>query len=114
MLTTLRRVIDAAPEVYNHNTETVPRLYRTVRGVRSHYPWTLAMFRRIAERNPAIKIKSGLMLVEDVSFMLKAKLWGGADSDLGWIFAAGSSCIATYPEPPRTCYGFCVSTDRLL
>jgi lipoic acid synthetase len=58
----LDRVIDAAPEVYNHNTETVPRLYRTVRGVRSHYPWTLAMFRRIAQRNPAIKIKSGLML----------------------------------------------------
>ena len=45
-------------------------------------------------------------LVEDVSFMLKAKLWGGADSDLGWIFAAGSSCVATYPEPPRTCYEF--------
>ena len=61
-LAALDRVIDAAPEVYNHNTETVPRLYRSVRGPRSKYPWTLAMFRRIAERNPAIKIKSGLML----------------------------------------------------
>ena len=58
----LDRVIDAVPEVYNHNTETVPRLYRSIRGVRSHYGWTLAMFRRIAQRNPAIKIKSGLML----------------------------------------------------
>ena len=58
----LDRVVDAAPEVYNHNTETVPRLYRTVRGIRSKYPWTLAMFRRIAARNPVIKIKSGLML----------------------------------------------------
>ena len=61
-LAALDRVIDAAPEVYNHNTETVPRLYRSIRGPRSKYPWTLAMFRRIAQRNPAIKIKSGLML----------------------------------------------------
>jgi lipoic acid synthetase len=56
------RLVDAAPEVYNHNTETVPRLYRKVRGRKSHYAWTLEMFRRIKARNPAIKTKSGLML----------------------------------------------------
>ena len=55
-------VVDARPEVYNHNTETVPRLYRSVRGRKSDYRWTLEMFRRIKARNPEIRTKSGLML----------------------------------------------------
>jgi lipoic acid synthetase len=58
----LERLVDAAPEVYNHNTETVPRLYRRVRGRRSDYRWTLETFRRIRTRNPAIKTKTGLLL----------------------------------------------------
>jgi lipoic acid synthetase len=56
------RLIEAAPEVYNHNTETVPRLYGAVRGGRADYRWTLAMFRRIAARLPAAGLKTGLML----------------------------------------------------
>ncbi|MCA9263289.1 MAG: lipoyl synthase [Planctomycetales bacterium] len=55
-------VIDAAPDVFNHNTETVPRLYRKVRGPKSDYQWTLDFLRRVKWRNPAIKTKSGLML----------------------------------------------------
>ena len=58
----LDRVIAAAPEVFNHNTETVPRLYRKVRGPKSDYRWTLGLLRRVKELNPAIKTKSGLML----------------------------------------------------
>ena len=58
----LDRVIEAAPEVFNHNTETVPRLYRKVRGPKSDYRWTLGLLRRVKELNPAIKTKSGLML----------------------------------------------------
>ncbi len=53
---------DTAPEVYNHNTETVPRLYREVRGRKSDYRWTLEMFRRIKRRAPQIRTKTGLML----------------------------------------------------
>ena len=56
------RLIDAAPEVYNHNAETVPRLYRRVRGPQAVYRRTLDLFRRIKRRNPAIRTKSGLML----------------------------------------------------
>ena len=56
------RVIEATPEVFNHNTETVPRLYPKVRGPKSDYRWTLALLRRVKQRNPAIKTKSGLML----------------------------------------------------
>lgn len=56
------QVADAEPEVYNHNTETVPRLYGRVRTRKSHYRWTLEMFRRIRYRNPAVQLKTGLML----------------------------------------------------
>ena len=56
------RVVDAAPEVYNHNTETVPRLYREIRGRKADYRWTLEIFRHVGRRNPAIQTKTGLML----------------------------------------------------
>jgi lipoic acid synthetase len=56
------RLVAIAPEVYNHNTETVPRLYRQVRGRKADYCWTLEIFRRVKGQNPAIRTKSGLML----------------------------------------------------
>ncbi len=56
------RVLEAAPEVYNHNTETVPRLYRQVRGRKANYRWTLEMFRRIRRKAPRVYTKTGLML----------------------------------------------------
>jgi lipoic acid synthetase len=56
------RMIEAAPEVYNHNTETVPRLFAPVRGRQADYRRTLEIFRRISRRNPAIRLKTGLML----------------------------------------------------
>jgi lipoyl synthase len=58
----LDRVIAAAPEVFNHNTETVPRLYRTVRGPKSDYRWTLTLLKRVKDKNPTLQTKSGLML----------------------------------------------------
>ena len=58
----LMRVIEAAPEVFNHNTETVPRLYRSVRGSKSDYRWTLELLDRVKRLDPKIKTKSGLML----------------------------------------------------
>jgi lipoic acid synthetase len=58
----IARVVEAEPEVFNHNTETVPRLYRQVRGPRSEYRWTLELLRRVKQLNPRVKTKSGLML----------------------------------------------------
>ncbi len=58
----LERVVAAEPEVFNHNMETVPRLYKRVRGPKSDYRWTLDLLKRIKELNPRIKTKSGLML----------------------------------------------------
>ena len=58
----LDRVIEARPEVFNHNTETVPRLYRRVRGPRSDYRWTLQLLKYVKQQDASIKTKSGLML----------------------------------------------------
>lgn len=58
----LRKLVEARPEVFNHNTETVPRLYRRVRGTESDYRWTLELLRQVKELNPQIHTKSGLML----------------------------------------------------
>jgi len=58
----LARVIEAHPDVFNHNMETVPRLYRRVRGPKSDYRWTLAMMKKVKQYNPNVKTKSGLML----------------------------------------------------
>jgi lipoic acid synthetase len=58
----IERVVAAEPEVFNHNTETVPRLYREVRGRKSDYRWTLELLRRVKRLDPQIKTKSGLML----------------------------------------------------
>jgi lipoic acid synthetase len=55
------RVADARPHIFNHNTETVPALYERVRpGAR--YDRSLALLRRVKERRPEVRTKSGLML----------------------------------------------------
>jgi len=57
----LQIVMDAAPDVLNHNIETVPRLYREVRfGAR--YDRSLELLCRASEMRPEIPTKSGLML----------------------------------------------------
>src|SRR5262249_25527624 len=55
------RVLEARPEVYNHNTETVPRLYRKVRG-RSDYHRSLDLLAYVKKQAPGTVTKSGLML----------------------------------------------------
>lgn len=58
----LDRVVQAKPTVFNHNMETVPRMYRRVRGPKSDYSWTLDLLTRVKELDPDVKTKSGLML----------------------------------------------------
>jgi lipoic acid synthetase len=57
----LRAVLDACPDVLNHNTETVPRLYRLARAG-GRYPRTLELLERARAYAPAIPTKSGLMV----------------------------------------------------
>jgi lipoyl synthase len=54
-------VVEAAPEVFNHNMETVPRLYKKVRG-RASYQRSLDVLAHVKRRSPATVTKSGLML----------------------------------------------------
>jgi lipoic acid synthetase len=57
----LRAVLDAAPDVLNHNTETVPRLYRLARPG-GRYTRALELLDRARQWAPAIPTKSGLMV----------------------------------------------------
>jgi lipoic acid synthetase len=49
------------PDVFNHNLETVPRLYKKARPG-SDYQWSLDLIRRFSEVEPEVPTKSGLML----------------------------------------------------
>lgn len=55
------RIVDAEPDVYNHNVETVPRLYRAVRRS-GRYRWAMEVLARVAERAPRMLRKSGIMV----------------------------------------------------
>ena len=57
----LEKVIDAGPDVYNHNIETVPRLYPHVRP-RARYFHSLYLLKRAKSLNPNIFTKSGFMV----------------------------------------------------
>jgi lipoic acid synthetase len=54
-------VLEARPDVLNHNTETVPRLYRQVR-LGARYERSLDMLAYAKSARPGIPTKSGLML----------------------------------------------------
>lgn len=57
----LRIVIDAKPQVLNHNTETVPRLYRAVRSG-ARYQRTLDLLGNVKKIDPKMTSKTGLMV----------------------------------------------------
>lgn len=57
----LEIVLDAKPDVLNHNTETVPRLYRAVRSG-GKYPRTLELLDRSRRHAPGIPTKTGMMM----------------------------------------------------
>jgi lipoic acid synthetase len=57
----LRVVLDARPDILNHNTETVPSLYRIARSG-ARYERTLRLLERAKEIDPQAVTKSGLMV----------------------------------------------------
>ncbi len=54
-------VLEARPDVLNHNTETVPRLYKQVR-LGARFERSLEMLAYVKQKSPATPTKSGLML----------------------------------------------------
>lgn len=57
----LEILTEAPPDVFNHNLETVPRLYKQARPG-SDYQWSLTLIKRFKVLHPHIPTKSGLML----------------------------------------------------
>jgi len=57
----LQIVVEAQPEILNHNVETVPRLFRTVQP-QDRYEWALSTLRTARQLDPEILTKSGIML----------------------------------------------------
>ncbi|OYD26329.1 lipoyl synthase [Oceanimonas baumannii] len=61
MDTALEILKDTPPDVFNHNLETAPRLYRVARPG-ADYKWSLELLRRFKEIHPQVATKSGLMM----------------------------------------------------
>ena len=59
--TALQMVVDAAPEILNHNIETVPRLYRVAKSG-GKYPRSLRFLEQVKEMNPAQVTKTGIIV----------------------------------------------------
>ncbi|APZ44111.1 lipoyl synthase [Acidihalobacter ferrooxydans] len=57
----LERLAEAPPDVFNHNLETVPRLYRQARPG-ADYQWSLTLLQQFKAAHPGVPTKSGLML----------------------------------------------------
>lgn len=57
----LKMVMDARPEILNHNVETVPRLFRRVQP-QDKYAWALATLSNAKKMQPDVLTKSGIML----------------------------------------------------
>lgn len=57
----LKIVMDAQPEILNHNVETARRIFRTVQP-QDHYEWAEATLRNAKELDPLVLTKSGIMV----------------------------------------------------
>ena len=101
-------VCQARPDVFNHNTETVPRLYRTVRP-QAKYARSIDFLRTIKEIEPSIYSKSGIMLglgetEEEVIAVLRDWKDAGVDAvTLGQYLKPGKGYldVVEYLHPSR-------------
>jgi lipoic acid synthetase len=57
----IRQVVEARPDIYNHNTETVPRLYKKARPG-GRYERLLEIFRIVRRLDPGLPTKTGIIL----------------------------------------------------
>ena len=77
----LKIVMDAQPEILNHNVETVPRLFKKVQP-QDRYEWTMATLTNAKTLDPEVLTKSGIMVglgetTEEVTVVMKdLRSWG--------------------------------------
>ncbi|NMC85709.1 MAG: lipoyl synthase [Anaerolineaceae bacterium] len=80
-LEALKIVMNARPEILNHNVETVPSLFKTVQP-QDHLEWSEATLRNAKKLNPDVLTKSGIMVglgestAEIYEIMQKLADWG--------------------------------------
>ncbi|HPA52717.1 MAG TPA: lipoyl synthase, partial [Thermoanaerobaculia bacterium] len=101
-------VADARPDVFNHNVETVPRLYPTVRP-KAVFERSVALLARVKSRHPGTVTKSGLMLglgEEDAEVLDVFRALRGAGVDVVTVGqylrpAAWNLPVVSYATPER-------------
>jgi lipoic acid synthetase len=101
-------VADARPDVFNHNVETVPRLYPTVRP-KAVFERSVALLARVKARHPETVTKSGLMLglgEEDAEVLEVFRALRGAGVDVVTVGqylrpAAWNLPVVSYATPER-------------
>ena len=87
-LDALRIVMEARPEILNHNVETVPRLFRKVQP-QDRYEWAAATLSNARKLDPEVLTKSGIMLglgetLDEVRAVMRdLRQWGGEILTLG-------------------------------
>jgi lipoic acid synthetase len=80
-LEALQMVMDARPEILNHNVETVPRLFKQVQP-QDHYEWSRAILSNAKKMDPEVLTKSGIMVglgetIDEVKDTLRdIRTWG--------------------------------------
>ncbi len=80
-LEALKIIMDARPEILNHNVETVPRLFKTIQP-QDNYAWAEATLRNAKRLAPEVLTKSGLMVglgetMEEVKATMRdLRAWG--------------------------------------
>jgi len=82
-LQSLKTVIDAGPDIFSHNIETVRRLYPTVR-FKSDYTTSFGLLKAAKAMNPAVYIKTGIMVglgeeKDEIAGLLQDALEAGVD-----------------------------------
>ncbi|MFN2215777.1 MAG: lipoyl synthase [Anaerolineales bacterium] len=80
-LEALKMVMDARPEILNHNVETVPRLFKQIQP-QDHYEWAAATLTNAKKLEPDVLTKSGIMVglgeeLEEVKEVMRdQRSWG--------------------------------------
>ncbi len=83
------------PDVFNHNVETVPNLYKAVRPG-ANYEWSLRLLQEFKQRFPGIPTKSGLMLgLGETNEQIKAVLRDMREHDIDML------TLGQYLQPTR-------------
>ena len=91
----LHHLNEAPPDVFNHNIETVPRLYKQARAG-SDYLWSLNLLQTFKNNHPTIPTKSGIMLgLGETDNEIKQTLQDLADHNVDMV------TIGQYLQPSK-------------